>query len=294
MSTFDWDDLRVFLAAARGGSLASGGQSLGIDTATVGRRVARLESSLKSTLFVRSRTGLRLTAIGAELLDIAIKAELAMESAARVTRSGAVSGTVRISTAEGFGTAILAPALPGLIASRPGLRIELAAYPRLLSATRREVDIAVTLSAPSAQRLVVEPLTPYQLALYASPAYLQRHGAPGSVDDLPAHQIVGYVDDLLFDPELRYLDEVFPGLKPVLGSSSIQAQRNIIAAGGGVGVLPCFMAEGMTRLLANQVLIERQVWASTHPDIHGTARIRAVSNWLHQLAAEQQGRLSPF
>ena len=66
---YDWDDLRIFIAAARAGSLGGAAQRLGVDAATVGRRVARLESALKSTLVVRSTTGLQLTAAGAQLLD---------------------------------------------------------------------------------------------------------------------------------------------------------------------------------------------------------------------------------
>ena len=54
---FDWDDLRVFLAAARAGTAASAAQRLGLDATTVGRRIAALETALKSTLFVRSRSG---------------------------------------------------------------------------------------------------------------------------------------------------------------------------------------------------------------------------------------------
>src|SRR4051795_7171841 len=101
---FDWDDLRVFLAAARAGSLGVAGQRLSIDTATVGRRVARLESALKSTLLTRSQAGLQLTAAGAQLLAIAIDAESTMVAAARVTQPDVVAGTVRISAAEGFGS----------------------------------------------------------------------------------------------------------------------------------------------------------------------------------------------
>jgi DNA-binding transcriptional LysR family regulator len=291
---FDWDDLRIFLAAARAGALAPAAQRLGIDTATVGRRVARLESQLKSTLLTRSRTGLKLTATGAQLLDIAIKAELAMEAAAQVTRPDLVSGAVRISTAEGFGVAILAPALAELMAARPGLRLELAAHAGFLSATRREVDMAVTLSAPNAQRLVVEPLISYQLALYAAPAYLARRSPPGTIADLVQHQLVGYIDDLVFAPELRYLDELLPGLVPAIASSSIQAQRAIIASGGGIGVLPCFLADGLTRVLEHQVLLERRFWMSIHQDVHATARVRAVSNWLRDLVAAEGRRLSPF
>ena len=291
---FDWDDLRIFLAAARAGSLAAAGQKLGIDTATVGRRVARLETALKATLLVRSRAGLQLTAAGAELLATGMEAEDAMDRAARVAHPDVVAGTVRISAAEGFGSAVIAPALPALAAQRPGLRVELAASAGFLSASRREVDMAITLSAPVAHRLVVEPLTRYQLALYASPDYLARRGAPKTPEDLRQHQIVGYVADLIYAPELNYLDEICPGLTPTLASSSIRAQWEMVAAGGGIGVLHCFMAEGLTPVLEGQVLIERRLWLSTHPDVHETARMRVVRHWLQALALEKQDKLAPY
>lgn len=290
---FDWDDLRIFLAAARSGSLAAAGDRLGINTATVGRRIARLETALKSTLLVRSRTGLQLTAAGAQLLATGVEAENAMERAARVAHPDVVAGTVRISAAEGFGTGVLAPALPALAAQRPGLRVELAATAGFLSPSRREVDMAITLSAPDAHRLVVEPLTKYQLALYGSPTYLARRGTPGGADDLQRHQIVGYVSDLIFASELRYQDEILPGLTPTLASSSIRAQREMIAADGGVGVLPCFMAEGLMRVLP-EVLLERRLWLSTHSEVHDTARMRVVRNWLRQLVQDNRTVLAPY
>ena len=287
---FDWDDLRVFLAAARAGSLAAAGERLGVDAATVGRRIARLESALKSTLLTRSPAGLQLTAAGAQLMEIALDAETAMTAAAHVTRPDVVAGVVRISAAEGFGTAVLAPALPRLVELHPGLRVELAAHAGFLSPSRREVDMAVTLSAPDTPRLIVEPLAPYQLALYASAAYLQRAGTPRSVEALADFQVVGYVDDLIFAPELRYLDEILPGLKPTMASSSIQAQRAMILAGGGVGVLPAFLGEGLVRV-APQVRLERRLWLSTHRDVHDTARMRAVRRWLKALAQTSADRL---
>jgi DNA-binding transcriptional LysR family regulator len=291
---FDWDDLRIFLAAARGGSLAAAGQRLGIDTATVGRRIARLETALRSTLLVRSRAGVQLTAAGAHLLESGIEAEAAMERAGRVALPDVVAGTVRISAAEGFGTAVLAPALPALAAQRPGLRIELAAASAILSASRREVDIAIGLSPPDAPRLAVEPLTDYQLALYAAPGYLQRHGAPRAPADLADHQIVGYVGDLIYAQELRYLDEALPGLTPTLASSSIRGQSEIIAAGGGIGVLPCFLAAGLERVLPDRFLLERRFWMSSLAEVRETARMRTVRNWLKALVADVRHTLSPY
>ena len=289
---FDWDDVRIFIAAARAGSLGGAATRLGIDAATVGRRVARLESALKSTLVVRSAQGLQLTAAGAQLLQVGLDAETAMDAAGRIAQPDVVAGTVRISASEGFGGVVLAPALAGLHAARPGLRIELAASSGFLSPSRREVDMAITLSAPDSTRLIVEPLTPYQLALYAAPAYVTQRGAPNGIDDLGGHDIVGYVDDLIYAPELRYLDEVKPGLTPHLASSSIRAQRDIIAGGGGVGVLPCFLAEGLERVLPD-VLIQRRFWLSTHREVHDTARLRAVRGWVKALCEANVALLNP-
>ena len=152
--------------------------------------------------------------------------------------------------------------------------------------------MAITLSAPDSTRLIVEPLTPYQLALYAAPAYLKQRGAPGGIDALGGHDIVGYVDDLIYAPELRYLDEVKPGLTPHLASSSIRAQRDIIAGGGGVGVLPCFLAEGLERVLPD-VLLQRRFWLSTHREVHDTARLRAVRGWIKALCEANAALLNP-
>jgi DNA-binding transcriptional LysR family regulator len=291
---FDWDDLRIFIAAARAGSLAGASLKLGVDAATVGRRVARLESSLKSTLIIRSQTGLQLTAAGAKLLEATLDVETAMLKAERTGEEDVVGGAVRISAAEGFGTMILAPALPDLRRQRSGLRLELAASSGFLSPGRREVDMAVTLSAPSDPRVTVEPLTDYQLALYAAPDYLARRTAPSGIESLRSHDIVGYVDDLIYAPELRYLDELGLDLRPSIASSSIRAQREILAAGGGIGVLPCFMAAGLTALLTDQIVLTRRFWMSTHTDVIDTARVRAVRKWMIEVVAAHRSRLSPF
>lgn len=290
---FDWDDLRHFLAAARAGSFSIGAQRIGVDTTTVSRRVARLETALKATLFARSAAGLQLTSAGARLMEAGLQAEAAMQAVGRAADPEISGGTVRISVAEGFGAHVLAPALPAFRRGRPTLRIELAANAGFLSPTRREVDLAVTLSAPTDSRLLVEPLTNYQLAAYAAPQYLAEVGPLNSPEDLRRCQIVGYVDDLLYSPELRYLDEVAPGLEAALSSSSIRAQREIILAGGGVGVLPCFLSEGLVRV-APTVLVRRRFWISTLREVAATARVRAVRAWLQDLALARGADLAPY
>lgn len=290
----NWDDLRFFLAAARAGSLSAAGKALGVDTATVGRRIARLETRLRATLMTRSAGGVETNAAGARLLQAASEAEAAMRATfAEATRDTA-GGTVRISAAEGFGTAVIAPALPALRAAKPGLEIELAANPGFLSPATREVDIAITLSPPEDARLQAEPLTDYQLALYASPAFVARHGERKSVADLAGLDIVGYVEDLIYAPELRYLDEIGIARRPALASSSIRAQREMIHAGGGVGVLPCFLSDGLVRLCRKDALLTRRFWLATHRDIADTMRVKAVKAWVRKLAREKRGMLMPY
>ena len=289
---YDWDDLRLFLAATRAGTLAGAGARLGVDAATVGRRLARLETALRSTLFVRSPSGIQLTAAGSRLMAAALEAEASMEAVSRAAEPNIVGGTVRISAAEGFGAVILAPALPALHAAHPGLRIELAAQSGFLSPSKREVDIAITLTASKSARVAHEPLTDYQLGLYAAPAYLKRRGAPENAEALQAHDMVGYVEDLLYAEELRYLEEIGPNLRPALSSSSIRAQVEIIAHGGGIGVLPCFMADGLKRVLP-QVKIMRRLWLGTHKDVVENARTKAVHRWLRDLVTAQRTVLNP-
>ncbi|MDR3507509.1 MAG: LysR family transcriptional regulator [Caulobacteraceae bacterium] len=290
----DWDDLKVFVAAARAGSQTGAARRLGIDAATVGRRIARLESALRSTLFIRSAQGLELTASGARLFQIGLDAEAAMTAAAQIGETDVIGGTVRISASEGFGAAVLAPALPAFHRQRPNLRIELAAHAGFLSPTRREVDMAVTLDTPTDARLSAEPLTDYQLALYAAPDYLARAGAPQAVADLGRFDLVGYIDDLIYAAALKYLEELDPALRPTLSSSSIQAQQQIIAAGGGIGVLPCFMAQGLTRVLPDKVLLTRRFWISTHKELSNTARLKTLRDWMKALVIERRGLLAPF
>ena len=100
--------------------------------------------------------------------------------------------------------------------------------------------------------------------------------------------------DLIYAPEIRYLDEILPGLRSTLASSSIQAQRAIMASGGGVGILPCFMSEGLVLVLGDAIALERRLWLGTHREVHGTARGKAVCAWLRQLVRDHQDDPMPF
>lgn len=285
MERFDWDDLRFFLAVARSGRLTAAARRLGADHATVSRRITSLEESLKAKLFERRPQGYALTGHGEQLLA---KAE-SMETEALAIQSEiggadmALSGTVRIGAPDGFGSSFIAPRFAGFAKAYPGLELQLIAMPRLLSLSKREADVAITLAPPKEGKVVARKLCDYRLGLYASQDYLDAMPKITAPDDLFAHRVVGYIDDLIFTPELDYLDEVAKGLRAQIQSSSVLAQMNAVAAGAGIGVIHHFMAVDEPRLvpvLPESVSITRSFWLLVHADLKDVARVRAVVDFI--------------
>ena len=298
MSRFDWDDVRFFLAVARAGRLTVAARRLGADHATVSRRVTALEEALKAKLFERRPQGYALTEHGERLLA---KAE-SMETQALAVSSEiggadlALSGTVRVGTPDGFGTLFLAPRIGGLAAQYPDLEIQLVAMPRLLSLSKREADVAISLAPPKEGRIVARKLTDYRLGLYAAQSYLDRHPPITARDDLHAHEMIGYIDDLIFMPELDYLDEVSKGLRPRLQSSNLVAQAEATLAGAGICVLPHFLAAQeplLVPVLPEDVAIVRSFWLIVHADLKDVARIRATMDFLVRGVRAARGLFMP-
>jgi len=291
---FDWDDLRLFLAVARTRRIAPAARLIGIDPTTLTRRIARLESAVGGNLFELSAGERQLSERGQALLVHAEQAESAMLSAMEeVTGHGHIlSGQVRLSVAEGFGTWVLAPGLAAFRAQHPGIRLDLLSASGFLNPSKREADMAVMLARPQKGRLVLRRLGDYRLRLYAAPAYLAQHGTPADPAALMRHTLVGYVPDFLFSPELDYLGEVHDGLEAQLRATSINMQHRIIAEAAGIGVLPDFIAAhdpALVPLLTSDVAITRSFWLVIHEDLRKTARIAAVADWLQARVDQMAG-----
>lgn len=288
----DWDRLQYFLMVARHGTLARAGAALGVDATTVSRRVSALETALGQTLFERAPRGFLLTAAGRALVP---HAEAMAAAAARIhsaREDGArLSGQLRVSVSEGFGGSFIAPRLAAFVAAHPELEIDLVASSGFLNPSRREADMAVLLARPRKGPLITRKLADYSLGLYAPADRADWHAAIEAVPlSRAAIPVVGYVPDILYAPELDYLGEFEPGLRANVRSSSILAQRRMIAGGAGVGILPCFLAAGdpaLVRVRAGQT-IGRSFWLALHRDVAPQPRIRAFIDWLD--AEVQKGR----
>jgi DNA-binding transcriptional LysR family regulator len=287
LAEFDWNSLRSFLAIARSGRLTAAAARLRLDHMTLSRRIASLEHALKAKLFDRSPSGYTLTEAGQRLLPIAEQMEglaVGVHDAVGGTAE-TVAGSVRIGSPEGFGSYFLAPRVGRLTERHPQLNVQLVAASAVFSLARRDADIVVAVSRPSAGRLVVSKLIDYDLALYAAPAYLEAHPPIAGLDDLNRHRFVSYIGDLLNFPELDFLKDVAPEGCSALESSNLVAQLKATLAGAGLCVLPGFLAReeaGLVRVLPGEVRLNRSLWLIVHEDLKALARIKTALRFIRE------------
>ena len=289
----NWDDVRIFLAVARSGQILAASKRLGVNHATLSRRLTTLEEALGTRLFIRRTNGCELTAQGEMFLASAERMETEMLAAqASLGRTDtAIAGTVRIGAPDGFGVSFLAPRLGRLIERHPELRIQLVPVPRAFSLSSREADIAVTLQRPEQGRLVSSKLTDYTLGLYACRSYVEAHGAPADPEALRSHRRIGYVEDLLFSPSLNFTGEVMRNWDAGFEISSATGQTEAVRASAGIGILHNYIARQYPDLVRvmPRTSIQRTYWTIFHESARELARVRIVADFLHEIVREERG-----
>jgi DNA-binding transcriptional LysR family regulator len=289
----NWDDVRIFLAVARSGQILAASKRLGVNHATLSRRLTALEEALGTRLFIRRTNGCELTEQGNVFLTSAERMEtemLAVQSSLGRTDT-AIAGTVRIGAPDGFGVSFLAPRMGRLLERHPELKIQLVPVPRAFSLSSREADIAVTLERPEQGRLVSSKLTDYSLGLYASRHYIEKHGAPEDAEGLRGHRRIGYVEDLIFSQSLNFTGEVMRNWDAGFEISSATGQTEAVRASAGIGILHNYIARQFSDLVRvmPDTSIQRTYWTVFHESARELARIRIVADFLHEIVRDERG-----
>lgn len=287
------DDLIYFLAVAQRGRLVRAATQLGVDHTTVSRRINALERSLGHRLFDRTERGWLLTSAGESLLNPAESVNTAVALAQeRLGVGDALSGTVRVTCPDGFGTFLLAPSLGDFCRRHPDLSVEIVTATRHLDESVRGFDVAVTLEPPSSGRFTHMHLTDYLLRLYATPEYLASRPPIARVEDLESHVLIFYIDHLLDLPSLRLLQRL-PG-QPRVQSTNVVAQWQAAAAGVGIAPLPQYIAGADPRLIPVLPGLEfrRRYWLVLAREHSRLQRVQEIVKLLHGVVGqEKQGLL---
>lgn len=290
----DWDDLRVFLAVARAESLSAAGRALKIDPATVGRRIARLEEATGARLFAKGPQGYALSDEGTRLLAHAERAETVMAGASEaLSGPEGLSGLIRVGAPDGCANYVLPQVLAGICDDNPGLEVQIVALPRVFNLSKREADMAISVSAPTAGRLSVQKITDYHLNLAASKSYLARTGAISTREDLKGRRMVGYIPDMIFDKELDYMAEL-GAQGVVLASNSVSVQFNWLRAGAGVAIVHAFAipsAPEIVPVLKRDFSLVRSFWLIRHQDDRRSERLNRFAEALAQGVRREVARL---
>jgi DNA-binding transcriptional LysR family regulator len=292
-ASMDWDDVRVFLAVARHGSLRAAGRALGLSQPTIGRRLASFEATFGGpTLFDRLPEGLRLNAAGEALVAAAEELEsaaLALERR-RAAASPALSGTVRVSVGE-WGGGFLARHLDQSSETGlpPTLTLELVESWETANLARRDADLALRHGVPEGGNLYVSKVGVIACAVY------RRHD--GEHDPLQGATWVTYPEEQCHLVSARWVDEQLRDNagRVALRASTLPLRTAAVRAGIGVGLLPCYVGDTdplLERITPPVTELGAEYWVIVHRDLRRAARVRAVIDWIRRVFDERRDELA--
>ncbi|TAU47412.1 LysR family transcriptional regulator [Rhizobium ruizarguesonis] len=269
----DWDDLRHFLALAQSGTLLGAAKQLGVEHATISRRVSSLETSLGRKLVDRRGRRITLTSDGAQVARHAALVAAQTAAIEQLGRSSATElrGHVRISAPPALSSVLLAKPIAAVRRSHPGVEVTLVGEKRLASLNRREADIAVRMSRPEDGDYAIVKLGETSFHLYASKTYLETVSPPDWT-------FIGYDETMNASPQQLRLIELAAGRPIAVRSSVLEFQAATASLGAGVVMLPDFAvleSSGLQRIETEQPLT-REVWLVVHSDIKDVPSVRVV------------------
>lgn len=280
--SMNWDDIRFFLSVERAGSLRGAARALGVNHATVTRRLGLLERSLGARLFSRTRDGLVLSQAGEDLLGAAESVECDLSAAHRRIggRDERPRGVVRLSVPPAMLRSFLTPELVAFADKHPGIELDVDLSHSFSDLGRREADVSIRMADEVTEDVVGRRVIDYRKAIYATPAYLET-AAMGAQFDPARHSWIGWGEGL---PHPGWPQDMPIANLPVrhrLFSNLLQVEAAKL--GLGLALLPCFLGDPEPELLrvpGTAPLPGKSIWILYHRDLRRTARVRTLIDFL--------------
>jgi len=277
---FDWDDLRHFAALAEEGSLSAAARRLGVEHATVARRVSALERAAGAKLVDRRTGRYALTPMGESLAAHAHRMQDEAFAAERALAGSAGQAVeVSLSAPPMISALLVAPRLAALRRAHPHLTLRLLGDVRSVSLARREADMAVRLTRPDDASLVGRKVATIRYGLYASRDYLAARDAGG-------YEFIAFDQSLDHVPQQALLKEIAGNRPIVLRTNDLAAQWIAAQNNVGIAALPTFAGEkaGLVELAGGRQ-IERDAWLVYHRDLRGAPAVAALSAFVAECMA---------
>ena len=291
--SFDWNQVRAFLATAEEGSLSAAARALGQTQPTLSRQVAALEDELGVTLFERAGRAMALTTAGMELLD---HVRDMAEAASRISLSASgqsqdVSGRVVITATGNMATRYLPPIIKKIRDEAPNIRIDLLPSNEVQDLTRREADISIRHARPEQPDLIAKLLFETKAHLYASQDYIDEVGPFLQLKDLERATFVGLDRTQEMILAMRELGLTLTEDQFKYNSPSGNVLFELVRLGLGVSILPRDIEtqfDIVRPILPDVFEIPIPVWLVTHRELHTSKRIRVVYDILAEELQKSQ------
>ncbi|WP_308818726.1 LysR family transcriptional regulator [Pseudonocardia alni] len=274
------DDLLVLLEVARSGRFTRAAETLGLNHVTVSRRVAALERALGGKVLVRATGGWELTPLGQRAVTAGEHlAGVLRELTADPHAGTEIEDVVRMSATDAFATFVAAPAAARVHGAHPGVCVEIVSATRRATQHRSDLDLEVVVGEPRVLRAEALRLGTYALGLYAAPRYLRRHRAPTTTAELADHRLVYFIASMLQVDDLDVGRRDLPEMRDSVSSTNVFAHVEATRAGGGIGLLPTFLAarhDDLVRLMPDVVELDMEYWLVARADTLRRPAVAAV------------------
>ncbi len=249
---FDWDTLRVFRVVAEMSSMSAAAARLGESPPTISRKIDDLEAKLGAVLFTRTTRGVALTGVGRQVLrqvEIMAGAAEALQREAAPTGE-VVSGAITLSTSDGIGPYWLAPRLSEFRRANPEIQVRLMVADQAPDLHSGEADIAITFAEPREASVIAHKLGVKHYIGFASQKYIDESGKPESLFEYDRHRCIlhqSFVTQIEGWAPRRANFRKLVDLALITNSNTAIVET--CASGGGIAVLPSYMARLDSRLV---------------------------------------------
>jgi len=267
---FSWDDLRVFLDVARLGGLSAATTTTRLSAATLGRRVTALERQVGEALFIRSQSGYRLTASGEDLLARAEDVEAAMLSLKRWKEGVAGDRVVRLSAGP-WTSAFVSSHIGQIWQVSDRFGLELVTANQKVDIGRRNADLGIRSQRPTEQWLAGRLIGRVAHAMYSG---------RNLVNGVEAGLFVGVAGEGSQVQSARWL-QAHHGDRIGMRGNDAMSVRELVAAGAGLSVFPCFVGDSDARLVrvASPIKeLETEQWLVSHHEERHVEAVRMVGD----------------
>jgi DNA-binding transcriptional LysR family regulator len=275
-SPLNWDEFRLIKAIADSRSLVGAAEALGLNHSTVFRRLGAIEATLGAQLFERSRAGYEPTPAGEEMVALAASmSDSILEFERHVAgRDVKPTGELRITTVDSVAVYLLGPILARFRSLYPGVHLDIILAAQNLNLSRRDADVAIRATNEPPEILVGRRIGPIRWAIYGGHQLVAEFG-DRVVEKAPW---IGFGDNFSAHVGKRWMERTVGPKRQVWRVNSVLSMAEAVAAGGGAGLLPCFVGDrrdDIARIGAPLSELDIDLWILTHPDLRQAARVRA-------------------